>query len=135
VHLAPNHQGQGHMTHVTVCKYKHRLPFHKPMVKGQLASRLYNRWNQNKTQSRAHTEWYSIGSYVNIMCDQGLGLSPSPVAPQLYTYANIYKYFATYITRNNQWCIGWRLFPSLSPLPRGLGVDSGQRHNFKPMYI
>jgi hypothetical protein len=67
------------------------------------------------------TKRYSNRSYVNAMCDQGLGLSPSPVAPQLSTYANIYKYIAIYITRTNQWRAGWRLFPSLSPCPEVAG--------------
>jgi hypothetical protein len=49
--------------------------------------------------------------------DQGLGLSPDPVAAQTIPICNLNTIYPTYISSNTRWGIGWPLLAKSFPDP------------------
>jgi hypothetical protein len=53
--------------------------------------------------------------------DQGLGLSPSPIAAQTNPYSNSNTICTTYMLSNAQWRAGWQLLAKSFPYPEVAG--------------
>jgi hypothetical protein len=164
VHLAPNCQGYGHKGHhVTACstekgqgskgecamdkwrcvitvqiKYKTVctptvvvVPTAWSYGYGRATGGSYKKAIQQTIGGRTYSNvvtWYTHRT-------GGRGYGQARSVPQHSTYFNSNIIFTIYITRDIWWRAGWAALPKSLPLPGGRGVNSGQQHNFKPMYI